>query len=1033
MNSFKLKRLSLCILLSLGVNAQAATNVYRVVIPNLQVNASDSAASSPDGTSTPPAVQAGLLATPTALQFGTLDFGQTAQKTLTLTNPGDASLSLGTAGLSGAGFSVVHNDCASTLAGKASCSYTIAFTPIDVGVVDGQFSLSGNGGAAAVVVPLRAGGNSGTLQFNPATLDFSDQLLDSTQTVPVRLTNTSSTNPVQVTGIDADPLTHFNTSNNCGQALAAGAHCDINVLFKPSALGTLAAQLYVTSNAANATPVGTTGVRASAMSLVGHGVGSIATLTTSPALELGSGTPGGAPLSGKWTFRNDGNVAMTLVAPQVPAPFTLTNACVAVVPGATCDMTVASATSELGTFAASNLAVTGATRGSRDDLSVRAAISGAVVSLKTASTVSLTAAKGGAAASTVVTFENSGNQPVTLTLAGLASPYSVDKTTCTVPARSGVTNGECSVTVSMATGGTRGAQPSQTLVATGSSGTLSVAVTGLLEEAYGALVAATNLAFGDVPVGSSVERTVSFHNEGNAPAKNTYLLIWGANYQLQLKAGSSCGTQAAPVWVQPGESCTATLVYTPDTRAALDAAAELRMNTSAQGGPFTLPVSGRGVAAVPTLTAQTNAAFGTRIVGTTDTRSFTFRNDGNIALTNIAASVAGAGLSLSANSCGTGSGTLAPQASCTLSVAWTPTQAGALSNAQVVVNSSAGASSVDLSGTAVQTKALTASGPLTFGSVAVQQASAAKTFVLSNPADNPAIPMVSVQSNDAALALSHDCGSTLQPGASCTVTGVYTATTVGAKSPTVTVTYDTGKTLTVGASATAYAGLTKTGNVALYTDGNMASSCNAYRNPQGYYQYSGTTGNGWYRIWTQGASLDVYCDMTSDGGGWTRVVQQYEAAPVKSWAGGTTTGGTPAVTSYVVAAARVPAHTQVAFGQGDTATAIDYVNWTYTAGNIGNGATSGNRGVRVTGNRTGKSFDIYRNTSNFPGYQNPEEAYWDDAPHWFDCLTFDETGGQKYTWAFCPNATNSNGAGYNYGGAKLDGSAQSYSWSVWVR
>jgi hypothetical protein len=62
-----------------------------------------------------------------------------------------------------------------------------------------------------------------------------------------------------------------------------------------------------------------------------------------------------------------------------------------------------------------------------------------------------------------------------------------------------------------------------------------------------------------------------------------------------------------------------------------------------------------------------------------------------------------------------------------------------------------------------------------------------------------------------------------------------------------------------------------------WLDGTYASSCNRYRHPTVPYSYSGQTGDGRYTIDPDDsgplAPLDVYCDMITDGGGWTLVSQ----------------------------------------------------------------------------------------------------------------------------------------------------------------
>jgi hypothetical protein len=77
-----------------------------------------------------------------------------------------------------------------------------------------------------------------------------------------------------------------------------------------------------------------------------------------------------------------------------------------------------------------------------------------------------------------------------------------------------------------------------------------------------------------------------------------------------------------------------------------------------------------------------------------------------------------------------------------------------------------------------------------------------------------------------------------------------------------------------GAAQNTPATILAEGGTRTWSDGTYAASCYGYIAPTGNRSYSGATGNGIYRIQpSAGAVQDVYCDMTSDSGGWTLVMR----------------------------------------------------------------------------------------------------------------------------------------------------------------
>lgn len=58
-----------------------------------------------------------------------------------------------------------------------------------------------------------------------------------------------------------------------------------------------------------------------------------------------------------------------------------------------------------------------------------------------------------------------------------------------------------------------------------------------------------------------------------------------------------------------------------------------------------------------------------------------------------------------------------------------------------------------------------------------------------------------------------------------------------------------------------------------WADWSLAKSCNKYKNPNFWYKYAWNTWDGIYKIFIDWNELLVYCDMTTDWGGWTRVIR----------------------------------------------------------------------------------------------------------------------------------------------------------------
>lgn len=224
--------------------------------------------------------------------------------------------------------------------------------------------------------------------------------------------------------------------------------------------------------------------------------------------------------------------------------------------------------------------------------------------------------------------------------------------------------------------------------------------------------------------------------------------------------------------------------------------------------------------------------------------------------------------------------------------------------------------------------------------------------------------------------------------------------------------------------AVAYEGESAQQTYTLQVGNSIAASCYAHllANPG--------APSGWYTLDPDGDGPGVaqsyYCDMTSEGGGWTRIVRQTETEPVTNWNGGVNGQ------SYALATEQIPQHTQTAFGKDEEATFVDYFDYKYTTGPIDK--------TTIFGFKANQTYHIARLTTKQYPDADPENTPWNDCGTtpavdtglYCNFLTLDRTGNTYLDWTFIPNPVTVERRGYALKGANYE-IVSPYAWSVWVR
>ncbi|MGZ3630495.1 MAG: choice-of-anchor D domain-containing protein [Ktedonobacteraceae bacterium] len=200
---------------------------------------------------------------PTSLSFGNHQVNTTSSAhTVTLTNSGNATLTIHSIGLSGpnSGDFHQHNTCpsgSSTLAVGASCFINVTFTPKAEGNLSASLAITDNASGSPHSVALSGSGTTASapvVSLSPTSLSFGNHQINTTSSArTVTLTNSGNVAlTIHSIGLSGPNGSDFHEQNTCpsgSSTLAAGASCTINVTFTPTAEGNFSASLAITDNA----------------------------------------------------------------------------------------------------------------------------------------------------------------------------------------------------------------------------------------------------------------------------------------------------------------------------------------------------------------------------------------------------------------------------------------------------------------------------------------------------------------------------------------------------------------------------------------------------------------------------------------------------------------------------------------------------------------------------------------------------------------------------------------------------------------
>jgi hypothetical protein len=309
------------------------------------------------------------------------------------------------------------------------------------------------------------------------------------------------------------------------------------------------------------------------------------------------------------------------------------------------------------------------------------------------------------------------------------------------------------------------------VIVAGTSGGLAQATRLTLSVTTSITLSPAPLSFGNEDVDiTSVAKRVTLQNTGTGTLTISGITISG-NFAI---SKNKCGPP-----LKAGKKCFVDVTFTPSQPGV--ATGTLTFTDSAASSPQTVALSGTGIAQAA-LTPSSLTLAETEVGDTSDAEKVTLTNNLRIPLTGISYSTTGP-FAVSTSTC---PATLNANKDCTISVTFSPTQAGPATGTLTVTDSANNSpQTVSLSGTGTTAAVYVSPTSVDFGNQSVGTTSGPQNVDLFNKGSQP-ITVTSVSTSGNFAVTENYCMNGVKPNTHCYVEVVFSPTQSGPLSGTLT-------------------------------------------------------------------------------------------------------------------------------------------------------------------------------------------------------------------------------------------------------
>jgi hypothetical protein len=191
---------------------------------------------------------AALTVTPTTIAFGSVAVGSEQTQTVHVENTGNETATISQLTISGTGVSVSGVTAPATLAAGQTANLTVTYKPVAAGTLTASLAIVSNATDPSVVVGINATATSSTLAATPSSVSFGNVVVGSDTTQTIRLQNIG-TSQVTISAIAPSVSSIVISGVTTPINLAPGTSATLTAAYKPTAAGSVAGKITVTSNA----------------------------------------------------------------------------------------------------------------------------------------------------------------------------------------------------------------------------------------------------------------------------------------------------------------------------------------------------------------------------------------------------------------------------------------------------------------------------------------------------------------------------------------------------------------------------------------------------------------------------------------------------------------------------------------------------------------------------------------------------------------------------------------------------------------